>query len=269
MKLPFKMRVLPAVLAGVLAAPFAWADDEVPDTDTGDAEVIEAVADVPSSKIAGYFSDFFGDDALSQEAVQGLRDGSISYQPPEEAVEEDGAEGDTGEDVPADDIDDVEGEDGEVTAGMGYGNVFISLALAEQLAMSSAAEALEGETGMTADESLNEILYLRQVEGMGWGGIAKELGVNLGEVISGIRSNRPERMEARADKRAARTEKSMRGKRPEKTEMASVERGPRAEKVERVEKAERPVRPERPVKPERPAKPERPEKPARPERPSR
>lgn len=267
MKLPFKIRVLPAVLAGVLAAPFAWADDEVSDTDTGDREVVETVADVPSSKIAGFFSDFFGDEALSQQTVEGLRDGSISYQPPEDIPEDGGAEGDTGGDTagdaPADDIEDVEGEDGEATVGMGYGNVLITLALAEQLAMSSAAEALEGETGMTADESLNEILYLRQVEGMGWGGIAKELGVNLGEVISGIRSNRPERMEARADKRAARTEKSMRGKRPEKAEMASVERGPRAEKVERVEKAERPVRPERP------AKPERPEKPARPERPSR
>lgn len=260
MRIPFKARLLPAVLAGVLAGTFAWADDDMPETDPADTEVVESVSEVPSGKIAGFFSDFLGGEEQSQLTVAGLRDGSISYQPPEDT--EDGADGDAAEDVVdgGEDTggDDVEGEAGEAAAGMGYGNVFITLALAEQLAMASAAEALEGETGMTPEESLNEVLYLRQVEGMGWGQIAREMGVNLGEVISGIRSNRPDKVEnAKAEGMA----KADRGGRPEHAR--KVERTDKVEKVAKID------RPERPVKLERPEKVERPEKPARPERPSR
>lgn len=259
MKIPFKARVLPAVLASVLAGSLAWADDVV-ETDVPDTEVVETVSDVPSGKIAGFFSDFLGDEMDSQATVDGLRNGTISYQPPEDVEGDDvegDATGDAADDVADTDVEEVEGEGGEATTGMGYGNVFITLALAEQLAMSSAAEALEGETGMTAGESLNEILYMRQVEGMGWGQIAKDLGVNLGEVISGIRSNRPDRMENAKAEKMARADKSMRAEKAHKVE--------RAEKVERAKVD----RPERPVKAERPAKPERPEKPVRAERPSR
>lgn len=260
MRIPFRTGLLPAVLAGVLVGTSAWADDELPETDAADVEAVESVAEVPSGKIAGFFSDFLGGEEQSRAKVEGLRGGSISYQPPEDTG--DGAEGDAVEDV-ADgdtDVDEVEGETGEATAGMGYGNVFITLALAEQLATSSAAEAA-GETGVTPEESLNEVLYLRQVEGMGWGRIAKELGVNLGEVISGIRSNRPDKVENAKAERMARADK---GVRPEKARKVE-----RADRVEKVARLERPERPERPVKPQRPEKVERPEKPARPERPSR
>ncbi len=252
MRIPFKARLLPAVLAGVMAGTLAWADDDLPETDAADTEVVESVAEVPSGKIAGFFSDFLGGEEQSQMTIEGLRNGSISYQAPEDT--EDGAEGDAAEDVVDGDtdVDEVEGEAGGATAGMGYGNVFITLALAEQLAMASAAEALEGETGMTPEESLNEVLYLRQVEGMGWGQIAKELGVNLGEVISGIHSNRPDKVESAKAER-----------------MAKADKGMRPEKAQKVDKVEKMAKIDRPTRPERAEKVERPEKPARPERPSR
>ncbi|SDZ79854.1 hypothetical protein [Microbulbifer marinus] len=248
MNIPFKKSLLPAMLAGVLAGTLAWAD-ELPDNDASDTAVVESVEDVSSGNIAGFFSDFLGEDA--EATVAGLRDGTIQYQPPEETAD---GEGDAAEDVVESGQDtEVEGEGGEATAGMGYGNVFITLALAEQLAMSSAAEALEGETGMTAEESLNEILYMRQVEGMGWGSIAKAKGFNLGEVISSIRSNRPEKVETAKAERAA--GKDMRAEKAQKVE--------KAERVAKLERPERPVKPERAEKPERPAKPERAERPGR------
>ncbi|SDK21021.1 hypothetical protein [Microbulbifer yueqingensis] len=256
MKIPFKMAVLPAVLSAMLAGA-VWADDDLPDNDSTDTEVVESVSNVSSESVAGMFGDFLGED--SQSYVEGLRSGDITYVPPEDA--EGGAEGDAAEDVA--DTDEVEGVEGEeASVGMGYGNVTITLALAEQLAMASAAEALEGETGMTADDAINEVLYMRVEEGMGWGQIAKEMGFNLGEIMSGIHSNRPETAgAAKADKM---TGKDMRAEKSMKPETA----GPKVDKAERV-KMERPERPVKPMKAERPEKPERPAKPERPERPGR
>lgn len=253
MKIPYKMAVLPAVLSAMLAGA-VWAQDDVPDNDATDTEVVESVSDVPSGNIGGMFSDFLGDD--SQSYVEGLRSGDITYVPPEDT--EGGAEGDAAEDVAdTDDVEDVEGE--EATVGMGYGNVVITLALAEQLAMASAAEAVEGETGMTADDAINEILFMRVEEGMGWGQIAREMGFNLGEVMSGVRSNRPATAgAAKADKVTGQDMRAEKSGRPETA-------GPK----ERPAKMERPSRPERPMKAERPEKPERPVKPERPERPGR
>lgn len=240
MKLPFKVKVLPAVLSGLMAAAVVWADD-LPDTDAAaDTEVVEVASSVPSERISGYFSDFLGGDVESQARVDGLRDGSIHYLEPVEEGSDATADAEAPETAETEDTG---------AQGMGYGNVFITLALAEQLAMASAEEAAEGETGLTADESVNEILRMREAEGMGWGQIAKELGLNLGQVISGIRSNRPDDVAMhKMDKVAGR----------EKAEMMKAER-----MQARMERPERPAKPERPEKPERPAKPERPERPSR------
>lgn len=252
MKVPYKSTALAAALTALVAMPMAWADNEVAEvtSDTTDVEVIEIAERVPGDRIAGFFTDFFGDD--SQSVVAGLRDGSIQYvEPtPESDVEAGGEEVATVESGSADNTPEM--EDGENTnTGMGYGNVLITMALAEQMASSSQAAAIDGEEGMTTQESLNEILRMRQVDGMGWGKIAKTMGINLGEVMSGIHSNRQDR--------AAHTERS------EKREVA------RAEKLEMREmaRAERLAKLERPEKPARPEKAERPEKPARPERPGK
>lgn len=261
MKIPFKSTAMAAALAGLVSVPLVWADEDMPETDT--TEVVEIAETVPGERIAGYFSEFFGEESSS--VVAGLRDGSIQYVEPLPEGEKVATDTDTDTtETDGTEVDAPEVEDGgEPGNGMGYGNVLITMALAEQLAGLSAAEALEGEEGMTAHESLNEILRMRQVDGMGWGQIARELGVNLGEVVSGIRSNRPDMTEklARRDERAA-----------ARSEARAERELARADKVAKVEKAERVAkldRPERPVRPEKAEKPERPEKPARPERPGR
>ncbi|HEY8570244.1 hypothetical protein [Microbulbifer sp.] len=254
MKIPFKSTAIAAALVGIVSVPLVWADDVISHTETTDVEVVEVANSVPGDRIAGYFSDFFGDEEYSKTVVAGLRDGSIHYvEPLPEGTEE------TGETTESTEVTvEIEVEEGtEGHKGMGYGNVLITMALAEKLAASSAAAALEGEMGLTADESLNEVLRMRQVDGMGWGQIAKSLGVNLGEVISGIRSNRPEK----ADQYA-----SMDAKKTMRADARAEKQAMRSEGAERVAKAERA---ERPAKPERAEKAERPEKPARPERPGK
>jgi len=158
---------------------------------------------------------------------------------------------------------------------MGYGNVFITLALA-QASLTQAgitdptsaelAIALSGGTILINGQETNfqGILTMRAA-GMGWGQIAKENGFKLGRVISAIKSGnerlaksiksgetRSERSAAKAlDKSGhrAQTDASAQGERPVK-----LERPSRPEKVERTERPERPDKPERPEKVERPGK---------------
>ena len=134
-----------------------------------------------SGKISSDFSAFSGSTANSDALVTGLRNGtaitlttidskgttSTTFTPP--------------------------------TGKMGYGNVYISLALAkQQLAGLGITEptaqqlqaALNGgtvtsSTGQTT--TLTGVLQMR-AQGMGWGQIAHSLGTKLGPVISGMRS---------------------------------------------------------------------------------
>ncbi|AYH45481.1 hypothetical protein [Azoarcus sp. DN11] len=174
------------------------------------------------------------------------------------------------------------------TAPMGYGNVFITLALA-QASLTQAgitkptsaelAAALTGGTIVVNGQATNfqGILTMRAA-GMGWGKIAQENGFKLGRVISAIKSGNERvaqsiRSDARAEHRASQAEKAeQRGNsdaaaRAERAEKA--ERPSRPEKVERVERAERVERPERPERPERIERPERVERPEKVERPTR
>lgn len=183
--------------------------------------------------------------------------------------------------------------DGEVTtrtfqpavSGQGYGNVHLSLALAEEQlrqagittpTASQLEAALNGGsitvgTGAEAQTmELPGVLALR-AEGQGWGQIARQLDVRLGDVASGARRNprAAERAAERAGERAGRDaaealeptgrpERLDRGQRPERAD--------RPERPERPERLDRPARPERPVRPERAERPERPVRPERPER---
>ncbi len=167
-----------------------------------------------------------------------------------------------------------------VTGGQGYGEVLISLSLAErELAKAGITDptpaqieaALNGGviavgTGETAQTlELAGVLNLR-AEGLGWGQIARELDLNLGEVVSGIR--RDPRAVERLSQRPEFAGKSNLPARP-----VRVERAQRVERVERVALMERPGRPmllerlERPVRVERVERPVRPERPERPGRP--
>jgi hypothetical protein len=88
------------------------------------------------------------------------------------------------------------------TGKMGFGNVFISLALAkqqlgqlgitqptpEQLKVALVGGSLSTGTGTTtSDPKLQGILTMRS-QHMGWGQIAQKLGSKLGPVVSGLKS---------------------------------------------------------------------------------
>lgn len=166
-----------------------------------------------------------------------------------------------------------------VTGEQGYGEVLLSLSLAErELAKAGVTDptpaqleaALNGGviavgTGDTAQTlELAGVLNLR-AEGLGWGQVARELDLNLGEVVSGVR--RDPRAVERLSRRPEFASKSDLPARP-----VRVERAQRVERIERVERVARLERPERPMlmeRLERPVRIERVERPVRPERPER
>ena len=103
--------------------------------------------------------------------------------------------------------------------------------------------------GTTTTTTAGGVLAMR-ADGLGWGAIAKELGFNLGTLISA--GNRNAKATDAATTKADRAAK------------AKVEKAVRTTgKPDRVTKIERPSRPDAL---DRPAKPERPERPAKPER---
>ncbi|MBI5743585.1 MAG: hypothetical protein HY952_03465, partial [Elusimicrobia bacterium] len=109
---------------------------------------------------------------------------------------------------------------------LGYGEISIALALAKDL------------PGGITDANVQKVMALRQGPPvMGWGKVAKELGFNLGKVISSVK-----KLDADVRKKAA-AEKAAAAK-------AKGNKGEKGEKMERSEKPERPGRMERPAKPE-------------------
>ena len=105
---------------------------------------------------------------------------------------------------------------------MGYGEISIALGLAQ------------GLPGGITDENVQKIMALRQGPPViGWGKIAKDLGLKLGPAISRVKKMSAEmRKHERSDKF-------------------------NKEKKEKREKMEKPERPEKPEKMERPEKPEK------------
>lgn len=126
-------------------------------------------------------------------------------------------------------VADLRGGDlqGKPHGALGYGEIYVSLALAQALAQSAP---------MAPADALNEILG-RRIEGQGFGAIARDLDLNLGHVVARVRSGN-ERLETAFARPAARG-------------------------AQRTARIERPSAPERPMKPERPQRPERPERPER------
>lgn len=117
------------------------------------------------------------------------------------------------------------------TGKMGFGNINITLALAEKQ-LSEIGNPSPAELDNALTNAMNGILTLR-AQGGGWGEIAHTLGFKLGEVM---------RASAAGDTRgAARTEKG-----------AAPQRISRADGFERPQKAERPEKPEKPERPQRP-----------------
>lgn len=134
-----------------------------------------------SNGIAGDFTAFAGSPENADSLVQGLRSGaSISLTDPAALP---GTPSGLSFTSP--------------TRPMGYGNIFISLSLAQkQLAAlgitnptpAQLQAALTGGTVLTATGpvTLKGILQMR-ADGMGWGKIANTLGFKLGSVVSGLK----------------------------------------------------------------------------------
>lgn len=116
---------------------------------------------------------------------------------------------------------------------LGYGEVAITLSLAKSL------------PGGITDENVDKIVSMRQGPPVaGWGKVAKELGVKLGPVVSGVEKVRSEtRKELKKTERQGKKEK--------------MEKREKKEKQEKMERMERPEKPERPEKVERPDNPGR------------
>jgi len=131
-----------------------------------------------SRKIAADFTGFAGSQENAEALAAGLRNGA--------EITLTGADGATATFTPP-------------TGTMGNGNVYNSLALAkQQLANVGITDptpeqtqaALNGGTVTGADGASYELQGILQMrsEGMGWGQIAKSEGMNLGKVVSSMKS---------------------------------------------------------------------------------
>lgn len=220
---------------------------------TGDDAAVIAEASVPQDRLVDRYSELAGSDAAAADLISDLRTGgdfSVTQDVTTTVTNPDGTTTTTTAPV----ITTIANPNG----AMGWGEVNITLSLAQALLGSGAAtdlqSALTGATttvtnpdGTTTTTTTAGGVLAMRADGMGWGQIAKELGFNLGTLVSAGNRN------AKATDAA-----TAKGERAEK---AKAERT--AGKPDRVARAERPSRPE---KLDRPAKPDRPERPAKPER---
>lgn len=167
--------------APAFAAETTTLQTEVQQTDTLTAR--HGTAQV-QSRIASDFTAFAGSETNAQSLVTGLRSGT--------PITLTTASSGGGTSTTALTFD-------PPTRPMGHGNVFISLALAKQQLASygitapTAQQIQAALTGGTITTSSGQTVVLNGVltqraEGMGWGAIAKAQGVNLGQVISGLKS---------------------------------------------------------------------------------
>jgi Skp family chaperone for outer membrane proteins len=109
---------------------------------------------------------------------------------------------------------------------LGYGEVAITLSLAKNL------------PGGITDENVDKIVSMRQGPPVtGWGNVAKELGVKLGPVVSGV-----DKVSSEARKELKKTERLEK----KKEKMERREKGEKPEKMERMERPEKPERPDTP-----------------------
>lgn len=257
MNTSFRRLPLCIALAALLspAAP-AFAQDA-----GGDTEIV-AEATVPRDRLVDRYTEVAGSEDLAAGLIDGLRKGGEFTVQEAVTTTTTNADGTTTTTTTM-----VDRTVANPAGPMGWGEVNISLSLAQALldagTYASLSTALAGvpttvtnADGTTTTTVEGGVLAMR-ADGMGWGAIAKELGFNLGSLISA--SNENEHAVAAADKKAERAAKAEKAAKPEKAERAA-----KAERPERVAKVDRPERPTRPERIERPQRPERPERGGRP-----
>ncbi|MDR0183913.1 hypothetical protein [Lysobacter arvi] len=240
------------VLAAALSAALLTMAPGFAQVADPDAPIV-AEATVPKQRLVDRYAGLAGSPEASASLVGALRDGADFVVIENTTTTVTNPDGTTTTVVTP-----VERTVANPTGKMGWGEVNISLSLAQAMVESGdapdLASALAGLTVTHPDGTTTMtpgVLQLR-ADGGGWGQIAKQLGFNLGALVSA--SNRSEKSlanTARVDKaRAERTAaKPDAGGKPER--VAKVERPDKPQKVERPERPERPQKPERPDKPER------------------
>jgi hypothetical protein len=255
--------LLSAALTAVL---FAGAPAFAQDATTGD-DVIVAESTVPADRIAQRYAELAGSPEAASALVSKLRTGgdfTVVDTTTTPVLDADGNPVLDANGNPQTTTTSVERTLANPNGPMGYGEVNITLSLAQALMDSGAytdlQSALTGlETtvtnpdGTTTTTSEGGVLAMR-ASGMGWGQIANELGFNLGTLMSAAHANANAqgRIAASSDKRA---------------DTGRVAKPERVARTERVERADRPARPERVERVERPERPQRPERPERSGRP--
>jgi hypothetical protein len=228
---------------------------------SADDPVAPPASSVPQDRLADRYRTLVGSDAAASELVGQLRSGgdfSVSSE-----VTTTNADGTTTTGTVTTSIANPNGP-------MGWGEVNLTLALAQALVESGAAadlqSALTGTTttvtnadGTTTTTTTGGVLAMR-ADGMGWGEIAQELGFNLGSLISaGNRNARAGDAQGNAKAAGAATQ-AARGQAARAERGAGRPEGAGAGRPQRPEVGTRPERPEVPTRPERPERPQRPER---------
>ncbi len=184
--------------------------------------------------------------------------------------------------------------------GMGFGNVKISLLLAEEMLKQNGFDGnidnLSGALFGGNAELGTGVLEMRAA-GAGWGEISQELlGVKMGTLMSaknkkrigsdgeaeiekephaasekGKSNGKGNNKSAKGNDRVAANEKQNKGQlaKAERAQSNKVNKVQRPNKVEKPSKPEKPAKPEKPQRPEKPEKPEKPQRPEKPEKPQR
>jgi hypothetical protein len=199
-----------AALGGIPAASFAQTD-----TLEQSAAAVERTASTAprraAEQMAKEFAELAGSEENALKLIEGLRQGN-----------------------PVRLDDDPQATTISPSSGTGYGNVFITLAL------SQAALTQSGNTAPTSEQLSSTIsgVLEKRGSGMGWGQIAKDLDLNLGKVISSIKSGK-DRLETSLKAKDGR----------EKGSVARTDHAPRTAKPERPDRPTRPDKPERGPRP--------------------
>lgn len=242
--------------AALAAALFAVAPTFAQDTST-DTELV-ANASVPKDRLIERYADVAGSEDAAEALVTDLRTGgdfTVTTTETRPVLNPDGTQATNPDGSPKTEVVTVETAVVNPNGPMGWGEVNITLALAQKLVDSGEFADLQSALTGTADvtnpdgtvvEGTSGILQMR-ADGMGWGQIAKELGFNLGAVV-GNGNGKSQAGADRAEQAKGKTERTT-GK-PDR--VAKVERPSRPDKVERPQKPERPDRPQKPDRAGRP-----------------
>jgi hypothetical protein len=264
---PRRLLLSAALTALLFAGAPAFAQDA-----TGD-DAIVAESTMSADRLADRYADLAGSPEAATALINELRTGgdfTVTETVTTPVVDADGNPVLDANGNPQTTTSTVERTIVNPNGPMGYGEVNISLSLAQALLDSGAytdlQSALTGvETtvtnadGTTTTTTSGGVLAMR-ASGMGWGEIAHQLDLNLGTLMSAANSNANANANAKAGTARPGTD---RGAKPDER-TARTERPERAQRPERPERAERPERPERAERPDRPDRPERPERSGRP-----